>query len=121
MAELQGPWLDLWVGFRRCPLASRVVSPSGRGILRVWLGCDRWGRVGIGRKAERIHGGEPLPASGVLLPQLLGFFLDLLGLVPHLQDFSLELPRSLIDLPHPPLVLHLALLVAWIATPVQHR
>jgi hypothetical protein len=38
-----------------------------------------------------------------------------------LQDFSLELPRSLIDLPHPPLVLHLALLVAWIATPVQHR
>ena len=97
-------------------------------MLRVWLGCDRWGRVGIGRKAERIHGGEQLPASGVLLPQLLGFFLDLLGLVPHLQDFSLELPRSLVDLPHPqlalphpPFVLHLALLVAWIATPVQHR
>ena len=95
MAERQGPWLDLWVGFRRCPLASRVVSPSGRGRLPVGLGCDRWGRVGIGRKPERIHGGEPLPASGVLLPQLLGFFLDLLGLVPHLQDFSLELPRSL--------------------------
>ncbi|MFM8278352.1 MAG: hypothetical protein ACKN89_15455 [Cyanobium sp.] len=42
-----------------------------------------------------MHGGEQLPASGVLLPQLLGFALDLrgfspqlLGLVPDLRGFS---------------------------------
>jgi hypothetical protein len=42
--------------------------------------------------------------SGVLAPQLLCFFLDLLAVAPHSQDFALELL-------HPQLVLYLALLV----------
>ena len=60
-------------------------------------------------------------ASGRLRLQLLGFFLDQLGIF-------LELLRSLFDphdlvreLFHPPFVLHLALLLAGIATPIQHR
>ena len=65
--------------------------------------------------------GVQLPQPGVLAPQLLGFFLDLLGfaldllaVAPHAQDFTLELL-------HPPFALHLALLVAGIASPIEHR
>jgi hypothetical protein len=74
-------------------------------------------------------------ASGRLRLQLLGFFLDLLGIflyplavVPHPQDFALDLLRSLFApldrdpiFVHPLLVLHHALLVAGILTPVERR
>jgi hypothetical protein len=81
-----------------------------------------------GRKAERIDRGEQLPALGVLQPQLLGFFLDPLAVVPHLQNIVLD-PLSVsphpqdvvLELFHPPFVLHLALLVAGIPSPVEHR
>ena len=51
---------------------------------------------------------------GVLEPQLLGFFLDLL-------DFALQLfhPQFVLHLAQ--LVLQHALLVAGIATPIEHR
>ena len=64
-------------------------------------------RAGLGRKAVLIDAaqqgsafGVQLPQPGVLAPQLLGFALDLL---------------------HPPFAPHLALLVAGIASPVEHR
>ena len=67
-------------------------------------------------------------ASGRLRLQLLGFFLDPLAVVPHPQDFALNMLHSLFapldlvrELFHPPFVLHLALLLAGIATPIQHR
>jgi len=66
---------------------------SGRGRLGAGLGCYRWDRGGLGRKAERIDLGEQLPAPGVLLPQLFGLALELF---------------------HP-------LLVAGIPTPIEHR
>jgi len=76
-----------------------------------WFDCCLKDQGGLGRKAESIDRGEQLPAFDVLLPQLLGFLPQLLGfvldplaVVPHLQDFVLELFHS-----H--FVLHLALLV----------
>ena len=64
-----------------------------------------------------IQGFQP----GVLAPQLLGFSLDLLAV-------ALDLLRSLFDPLHPLLVpqlelfvLHPALLIAGIPTPVEHR
>jgi hypothetical protein len=67
--------------------------------------------------------------------ELLDFFLDLLSVAPHSQDFFLELLRSLfapldrdpivvhpqLVLRLPLLVLHLPLLVAGIPSPIQHR
>ena len=44
------------------------------------------GRGALGRKAEGIDRGEQLPASGILLPQLLGFVLDLLRSRVFLRD-----------------------------------
>jgi len=73
---------------------------SGRGRLGAGLSCYRWDRGGLGRKAERIDLGEQLPAPGVLLPQLLGLALELF---------------------HPLLVQHDALLVVGIPTPIQRR
>ena len=94
---------------------------SGRGRLGAGLGCYRWDRGGLGRKAERIDLGEQLPAPGVLLPQLL-------GLLPLLLDLALELPHpqlvlnpALLVLQHPLLVQHDALLVTGIPTPIEHR
>jgi hypothetical protein len=67
-------------------------------------------------------------ASGRLRLQLLGFsldqlglFLDLLAVFPHPQDFALGLQNIVLELFHPLLVLPLALLVAGIPSPVQHR
>ncbi|MFM9100142.1 MAG: hypothetical protein ACKOPS_01905, partial [Cyanobium sp.] len=62
------------------------------------------------------------------MPQLLDFFLDLLSVAPHPQDFALDqlhslfapLDRDPIGV-HPLLVQHDALLVTGIPTPVQHR
>jgi hypothetical protein len=59
--------------------------------------------------------------SGVLAPQLLGFFVDLLAVVPHAQDFVLELFHSHFVLNLALLVLHRALLVVGIATPIERR
>jgi hypothetical protein len=59
--------------------------------------------------------------SGVLSPQPLGFFLDLLAVVPHAQDFVLELFHSYFVLHLALLVLHQALHVIGIATPVESR
>jgi hypothetical protein len=67
--------------------------------------------------------------------ELLDFFLDLLSVAPHSQNFFLDQLRSLFApldrdpivvhpqfvLRLPQLVLHLPLLVAGIATPVEHR
>ncbi|MCX5957623.1 MAG: hypothetical protein NTW51_14790 [Cyanobacteria bacterium] len=67
--------------------------------------------------------------------ELLDFFLDLLSVAPHSQDFFLELLRSLfapldrdpivvhpqLVLNLPQLVLHLPLLEAGIPSPVEHR
>ena len=41
---------------------------SRRGRLGAGLGCCRWDRGTLGRKAERIDRGEQLPAPGVRLP-----------------------------------------------------
>ncbi len=79
-----------------------------------WFDCCLKDHGGLGRKAESIDRGEQLPAFDVLLPQLLGFVLDPLAVVPHLQDFV----RKLF---HPPFVLHLALLVSGIPSPVERR
>ena len=92
------------------PTSDRAAS------LRTGAGLDwwDWGRVGLGRKAVLIDVGEQglrfgvqHPEPGVLAPQLLGFFLDLLDLA--LQLF------------HPQFVLHHAPLVAGIASPIEHR
>jgi hypothetical protein len=73
-----------------------------------------------------IQGFQP----GVLLPQLLCFFLDLLAVVPHPQDLALELFHpllvlnpALLELLHPALIelLHPALLVTGILTPIEQR
>jgi hypothetical protein len=48
----------------------RLLESSSSGRLGAGLGCYRWDRGGLGRKAERIDLGEQLPAPGVLLPQL---------------------------------------------------
>jgi len=65
-----------------------------------------------------IQGFQP----GVLLPQLLCFFLDLLAVVPHPQDLALELFHPLLVL-NPALLelLHPALLVTGILTPIEQR
>lgn len=49
-----------------------------RGRPGVGLGWVRRGRGARGEQAERIGRGEQVPASGVLLLQLLGFVFDLL-------------------------------------------
>jgi len=60
-------------GFNPLNLAPKDARQrSGRGRLGAGLGCYRWDRGGLGRKAERIDRGEQLSAPGVLLPQLLG-------------------------------------------------
>jgi hypothetical protein len=50
------------------------------------------------------------------LPQLLGFFLDLLRSLFDPLAVFLHSQNIVLELLHPLLVLHLALLVAWIAT-----
>jgi hypothetical protein len=94
---------------------------GGQERFGAWFDCCLKDQGGLGRKAESIDRGEQLPAFDVLLPQLLGFLPQLLGfvldplaVVPHLQDFVLELF-------HPPFVLHLALLVTGIPSPVERR
>lgn len=59
--------------------------------------------------------------SGVLLPQLLDFFLDQLGIFPDQLGIFLELLRSLFALlDREPIFVH-PLLVAGIPSPVEHR
>ncbi len=65
---------------------------------------------------------------GILVPQLLCFFLDLLCFVLDLPGFSLDLPgfvldllHSRVDLLHPPFALLPELLVVGIPTPIQQR
>jgi hypothetical protein len=61
-------------------------------------------------------------------PHSQDFFLDQLrslsaplAAAPHLQDVALELFHPLLVLQHPLLVLHHALLVAGIPSPIQRR
>jgi hypothetical protein len=85
-------------------------------------------RAGLGRKAQPFDGGAQGFLFGVLLPQLLDFFLDLLGIfldplavVPDLQDFALDLLDSLFaPLDRDPIFVH-PLLVAGIPSPVERR
>ncbi len=72
--------------------------------------------------------GVQRPEPGVLAPQLLGFFLDLLAVALYSQDLALELFHSHLVLHLALLVLHPALLVlqhaqlvAGIASPIEHR
>jgi hypothetical protein len=58
---------------------------------------------------------------GILVPQLLCFFLDLLCFVLDLPGFFLDLLHSRVDLLHPPFALLPELLVVGIPTPIQHR
>jgi hypothetical protein len=64
-----------------------------------------------------IQGFQP----GLLLPQLLGFALDLLAVVSHPQDVALELFHLLLVLNPALLVLQHPLLEAGIPTPIEHR
>jgi len=87
---------------------------GGQGRFGAWFDWCLRDQGGLGRKAERIDRGEQLPAFDVLLPQLL-------VLLPQLLGFVLYLLRSLFDLLHPPFVLHLALFVTGIPSPVERR
>jgi len=69
--------------FGSAAASGQALANSCRGRSAVGLGWARKGGVAIGRKAELIDAGEQalrfgveLSQLGVLLPQLLGFFLD---------------------------------------------
>ena len=105
-------------GFRDPDLLVWFGSASS-GRFAIGRGWYRRDRARLGRKAQPpdgcIQGFQP----GGLLPQLIDFFLDQLrslfaplSVAPHPQDFVLELF-------HPLLVQHDALLVTVITTPVQ--
>ena len=102
--------------------------PSRRGRRRTGRDWRGWGRVGRVRIAERMHGGEQFPAFGVLPPQLLALFLDLLGFAPQPHDVALDLPRAPLARGDSQIFvdnLHLDIgefaLVIGIASPIQRR
>jgi hypothetical protein len=75
-------------------------------------GCESSRRAGIGTAQQGIHPGFGLGESPVLLLQVLGFVHELLRSLFALLDLAFELF-------HPQVVLHLVLLVAGIASPVE--
>ena len=68
-----------------------------------------------------LRSGVQHPEPGVLLPQQLGFFLDLLDVAPQLlHPLLVQNPALLVQNPLV-LVQNPALLVAGIPSPVEHR